>query len=108
MFHLDGGDSLSNRDLIKMIVGYALTCKMRLPAIAATVEEARFQARENGRSEVIATDIRTALFDHQIPSDEALQQTFDPPRELPKHVIPSRLKLPVVSGLQWRCSRLAS
>ena len=97
-----------NPDYIKMIVGYALTCKMRLPAVAATVEEARFQARENGRSEVIATDIRSALFDHQIASDEALQQTFDPPRDLPKHVIPSPSKLAVASGLQWRCSRLAS
>jgi hypothetical protein len=99
---------VANPDFIKMIVGYALTCKMRLPAIAATVEEARFQARQNARLEVIATDIRTALFDHQIPSDEALQQSFDPPRELPKHVIPSPSKLPVAPGLQWRCSRLAS
>jgi hypothetical protein len=97
-----------NRDFIQMMVGYALTCKMRLPAIAGTVEEARFQARENGRSEVIATDIRTALFDHQIPSDEALQQTFDPPTELPKRLIPSPSKLALVSDSQWRCRSLAS
>jgi hypothetical protein len=27
----------------------ALTCKMRLPGVAATVKEARYQARKNGR-----------------------------------------------------------
>src|SRR6266567_209084 len=36
-------------DFVRMVVGYALTCKMRLPAIAATVEEARYQARKAGR-----------------------------------------------------------
>ena len=43
--------------------GYALTCKMRLPAVADTVEEARYQARKNGRSHIVATDIRNALLD---------------------------------------------
>ena len=65
-----------HRDFIKMIVGYALTSKMRLPAVAATVEEARYQARKNGRSYIVATDIRTALLDYQIPSDEALRNAF--------------------------------
>jgi hypothetical protein len=68
-----------------MVVGYALTCKMRLPAVAATIEEARYQARQAGRSHVVATDIRAALLDYQIPSDEALQQAFqsDQPRVRP-------------------------
>jgi hypothetical protein len=48
-------------DFVRMVVGYALTCKMRLPAVAATVEEARYQARKAGRQHVVATDIRTAL-----------------------------------------------
>jgi hypothetical protein len=61
-----------------MVVGYALTCKMRLPAVAATIEEARYQARRAGRSHIIATDIRAALFDYQIPSDEAFQRAFQP------------------------------
>ena len=61
-----------------MIAGYALTCKMRLPAVAATVEEARYQARKRERSYIVAPDIRTALLDYQIPSDEALQQAFEP------------------------------
>lgn len=67
-----------HRDFIRMVVGYALTCKMRLPAVASTVEEARYQARKHGRSNVLATDIRTALLDYQIPSDEALRQAFEP------------------------------
>ena len=66
-------------DVIKIVVGYALTCKMRLPAVANTVEEARYQARKHGRSNVLATDVRTALLDYQIPSDEALQQAFEKP-----------------------------
>jgi hypothetical protein len=67
-------------DFVRMVVGYALTCKMRLPAVAATIEEARYQARKAGRSSVVATDIRTALLDYQIPSDEALQNAFQPDR----------------------------
>lgn len=66
-------------DFVKMVVGYALTCKMRLPAVANTVEEARYQARKHGRSYVLATDIRTALLDYQIPSDEALEHAFEKP-----------------------------
>jgi len=62
-----------------MVVGYAFTCKMRLPAVANTIEEARYQARKNGRPKVIGTDIRTALLDYQIPSDEALQNAFERP-----------------------------
>jgi hypothetical protein len=50
-----------------MMLGYALTCKMRLPAVTATVEEARHQARRAGRSHMIATDFHTALLDYQIP-----------------------------------------
>ena len=68
----------AHRDFIKIVVGYALTCNMRLPAVANTVEEARHQARRHGRSQILATDIRSALFDYQIPSDEALQQAFHP------------------------------
>ena len=67
-----------HRDFVKMVVGYALTCKMRLPAVVASVEEARYQARKAGRSHIVATDIRTALLDYQIPSDEAMQQVFEP------------------------------
>jgi hypothetical protein len=67
-----------NRDFIKMIVGYALTCKMRLPAIAATVDEVRYQARKHGRPFILAADLRSALLDYQIPSDKALQQAFEP------------------------------
>jgi hypothetical protein len=68
-------------DFIKMIVGHAFTCKMRLPAVSDTILEASYQARKNGRSYIAAMDIRNALLDYQIPSDEALQQAFEPRRE---------------------------
>jgi hypothetical protein len=55
--------------------------KMRLPAVVDIILEARCQARKSGRLYIIATDIRTALLDYQIPSDEALQQVFEPLRE---------------------------
>jgi hypothetical protein len=97
-----------HRDFIKMIVGYALTCKMRLPAVAATVEEARYQARKQGRSYIVATDIRAALLDYQIPSDEALQQAFQPSERRPPkqaHINPDSM---VTSDLQRRCNGVAS
>jgi AAA domain-containing protein len=78
----------SHRDFVGMVVGYALTCKMRLAAIAATVEEARYQARKSGRERVIATDIRTALLDYQIPSDEAMQNAFQLERPRVRSVTP--------------------
>jgi hypothetical protein len=69
--------SAPHPDFVKMVVGYALTCKMRLPAVADTITETRYQARTHGRSQILATDIRTALLDYQIPSDEAMQQAFE-------------------------------
>jgi hypothetical protein len=94
------------RDFIKMVVGYALTRKMRLPAVANTVEEARYQARQHGRSQILATDIRASLFDYQIPSDEALQRAFQPVekrRELTIQTVRGSVALPV----QRRCTNVA-
>jgi len=95
------------RDFVKMVVGYALTCKMRLPAVADTVEEARYQARRHGRSHIVATDIRTALLDYQIPSDEALQQIFQPvgKQRMPAGQIVSRSSL--APAVQRLCTRIA-
>ena len=59
-----------------MLVGYALTCRMQLPAVSDTITEARYQARKHGRLSVAAIDIRNALLDYQIPSDEALREAF--------------------------------
>jgi hypothetical protein len=70
-----GGPSPSI-DLIDMVVGYGLTCRMRLPAVADTIEEARYQARQDGRSAVDGVDIRKALLEYRIPTDGALQQAF--------------------------------
>src|SRR6266849_4792326 len=93
-------------DFIRMVVGYALTCKMRLPAVAGAIEEARYQARKAGRSHVVATDIRTALLDYQIPSDEALQSAFqsDQPSVRPAVTLQSSVD-PI---LQRRCNGVAT
>jgi hypothetical protein len=96
-------------DIIKIVVGYALTCKMRLPAVADTVEEARYQARKHGRSHVLATDIRTALLDYQIPSDEALQQAFEKPTNRPGNgSVVRNPRSGVGANLQSRCNGVAS
>lgn len=80
-------------DFVKMVVGYALTCKMRLPAVTDTVEEARYQARKRGRSHIVATDIRAALLDYQIPSDEAIRNAFAlPERRLPVKPVSIRIQ----------------
>ena len=93
-------------DFVRMVVGYALTCKMRLPAVAGTIEEARYQARKVERSHLVATDIRTALLDYQIPSDEALQSAFQPdqPSVRPALTLQSRIH-PI---LQERCKNVAT
>jgi hypothetical protein len=89
----NGPGPAAHPDVIKIVVGYALTCKMRLSAVASTVEEARYQARKHGRSHVLATDIRTALLDYQIPSDEALQQAFEKPTRAAREIqVPSGVR----------------
>jgi hypothetical protein len=93
-------------DIIKIVAGYALTCKMRLPAVVNTIEEARYQARRNGRSKVRATDIRAALLDYQIPSDEALQEAFQP-AERGREVAIRAVDSSVAPILQRRCTRVA-
>jgi hypothetical protein len=65
-------------DLIDVVVGYGLTCKMRLAAMADTIEEARYQARQDHRSVVTGVDIQKALLEYRIPTDGALQQAFAP------------------------------
>ena len=89
-----------------MVVGYALTCKMRLPAMAATVEEARYQARKAGRSHLVATDIRTALLDYQIPSDEALQSAFQIDQPSVRSTVTLRSRIDPI--LQRRCNGVAT
>ena len=92
-----------------MVVGYALTCKMQLPAIAATIEEARYQARKSSRDCIIATDIRTALLEYQIPSDEALQNAFQPEQSPPRAPLkPATMLLRrLESALHRRCNSAA-
>jgi energy-coupling factor transporter ATP-binding protein EcfA2 len=93
-------------DFVKMVVGYALTSKMRLAAVADTITETRYQARRHGRSQILASDIRTALLDYQIPSDEALQSAFqsDRPSVRPAVTVQSSIE-PI---LQRRCNGVAT
>ncbi len=98
--------STPHRDFVRVVVGYALTCKMRLPAIAATVEEARYQACKAGRSHLVATDIRTAVLDYQIPSDEALQHAFEASNKC-REVAIQTVSSSVAPILQRRCMRVA-
>jgi hypothetical protein len=95
-------------DFIKMVVGYALTCKMRLPAVANTIEEARYQARKHKRSQILAPDIRAALLDYRIPSDEALQQAFENPRGRDGSRPSGEPLLRPRSDLRSRCNRVAN
>jgi hypothetical protein len=97
-----------HRDFVKMVVGYALTCKMRLPAVAVTVEEARHQARKAGRSHIVATDIRDALLNYQIPSDEAMQQAFEAPGRRRPRQADIEQDSKVTSDLQRLCNGVAS
>jgi AAA domain len=95
------------QSFIRLVVGYALTCKMPLPAVSDTVEEARYQARKNGRTNITAGDLRNALLDFRIPSDAALQRAFEKPdkRRLASH---SRVEAPVdTARLQQRCNGIA-
>jgi AAA domain len=95
-----------HRDFVNLVVGYALTCRMRLPAVANTVEEARYQARKHNRSQILATDIRAALLDYQIPSDEALQQAFQSTEKRREPAI-QIVSAPFASALQRSCARVA-
>jgi hypothetical protein len=97
-----------DRNFIKMIVGYALTCKMRLPAIAATVDEARYQARKHGRPFILAADLRSALLDYQIPSDKALQQAFETPGKPRTSSAAEQSQLRPSPNLQSRCNGVAN
>jgi hypothetical protein len=98
-----------HRDFIKMVVGYAFTCKMRLPAVAATVEEARYQARKAGRSHIVGADLRSALLDYQIPSDEALHRAFETsPSYSTSSTAARNPQFGIGANLQSRCNRVAT
>ncbi len=85
---------------MKLVVGYGLTSKMRLPAITSLIEESRLEARDHGRAAVIATDVHNAMMQYQIPSDQAMQYAFEDPR--------LRLKGKSVSNLSPRLILSAS
>jgi AAA domain len=97
----------SCRNFIRLVVGYALTCKMPLPAVSDTIEEARYQAWRNGRNHIAAGDLRSALLDFRIPSDTALQRAFERP-EKRRLASFSRIESPVETAhLQHHCNGVA-
>ena len=97
-----------NPDLIRVVVGYALTCKMRLPTVTATVDEARCQARKAGRTHIVAADIRTALLDYQVPSDGALQQAFEASNRQSPNQADVQFDSGLTSPLRRPCNSVAS
>jgi len=95
-------------DFIKMIVGYALTCKMPISAVSDTIVEARYQARKNGRIHIAAGDLRSAILNYRIPSDAALQQAFEPPRKRPTFNAAEQSQVSQTPNLQSRCNGIAT
>lgn len=95
-----------HRDFIKMIVGYALTCKMPIAAVSDTIVEARCQARRGGRTRITAGNLRSALLNYRIPSDAALQQAFQPTEKRRKLTIQTAGSS-FASVLQRPCMRVA-
>ena len=92
-------------DFVNMIVGYALTRKMRLPAVADAIAEAQYEARKHQRSHLVGTDIRSALLDYQIPSSEALRSAFEPPVRRQRFIPPPDC---LANGLQPYCKASAA
>lgn len=95
------------RSFIQLVVGYALTCKMPLPAISDAIEEARHQARKSGRTQIVAGDLRNALLDFRIPSDTALQRAFEIPKKGRVATFESPQKAAGTPLVQSRCNGLA-
>ena len=87
-------------DFVKMVAGYAMTCKLPLPATVDTIEEARFQARSQRRSYVNAKDIHRGLFGYQIPSNAAMQEAF-------RVTQPNRAYSVFKANMQPRCNTVA-
>ncbi len=97
------------RDFVKMVVGYALTCKMQLSTVSDTITEARYQARRHERLAIAAADIRCALLDYQIPSDEALQRAFEmSASRLTSSNIARNPQFALGANLQSSCSGIAT
>jgi AAA domain-containing protein len=95
-------------NFIHLVVGYALTCKMSLPAVSDTIEEARYQAQRNGRTQIAAADLRKAVMDFRIPSDTALQRAFENPARCRIERTSRVFASPRDEELQEACSGVAN
>jgi hypothetical protein len=72
------GDADRRAQCIALLVGYALTSKRYLPAIAHAIEEARLIATEHGRNQIGFNDIEQAIERFCVPSEKAKARTFNP------------------------------
>ena len=79
---------------------------MRLPAVAATIEEARYQARKSGRPYIAAADISDAIFGYQIPSNQALQLAFQPDEKQRGVAFPIMADSGLAAVVQRLCNRI--
>ena len=95
------------RSFIQLVVGYALTCKMPLPAVSDTIEEARYQALKSGRTQIVAGDLRNALLDFRIPSDTALQRAFENPKKGRIVTLGNPQRTTGAPLVQYRCNGVA-
>jgi len=61
---------------IKFIVGYALKCKLPMPALVNAVDEAKLIIRREGRDKVTYEDVKRAIVDYCSPSAAAMEKSF--------------------------------
>jgi DNA transposition AAA+ family ATPase len=59
---------------------YAVTSKRNMSALVDVCDEAKLIAAEAGRSRITLADMRSAISDYRLPSDNAMYRTVEPPR----------------------------
>ena len=64
--------------MINYVVGYALTSKGYLQAVADAIDDARLLAQDAGRERITVTDLKRSIKDFRAPSDAAQKRVFAP------------------------------
>jgi AAA domain len=72
------GDAEAPARSVDLVVAYALLSGLPMATVRDVTDEARALAREAGRTRLIFGDVKRALIDFQIPSDEAMRAAFPP------------------------------
>ena len=67
-----------SKESIQLLVGYALTSKLNLPAIVDAVDMAKIIAQRDGREKIIFEDLNRAIEDYCATSSEAMARSFAP------------------------------